>query len=287
MPSPVVKAFFHEGTSTISYVVSDPESRQAAILDPVLDYNASAGRVSTDSVDALATYLAAEGLDLQWVLETHPHADHLSAGRVVRERIGGRLGIGDGIRAVQDVWNGLYNLGAEVAKDGSQFDRLFADGDEFTLGRLPVRVLHTPGHTPACVTYLIGDAAFVGDTLFMPDFGTARADFPGGDARQLYKSIQRILALPPETRIFTCHDYCPGGRELRWESTVAEQRAANKHVRDGIDEEAFVAMRRERDACLNAPALLLPSLQVNIRGGDLPPPDDNGTRYLRIPLNRF
>ena len=285
--SPDIHGFYDPATATVSYVVSHPSSRHAAIIDPVLDYEPRAGRVSHGSADRIAAHVAAAGLSVDWILETHPHADHLSAGALLKERLGGTLAIGAGVTAVQETWTAIYNLGAALPADGSQFDHLFADGERFKIGALEAEVWHTPGHTPACVCYRIGDAVFVGDTLFMPDFGTARADFPGGDAKILYQSIRRILSLPPETRLFTCHDYCPGGREVAWETTVGEQRKANKHVRDGVDEAAFVAMRSERDKELDVPDLLLPAIQVNLRGGHLPAPEANGTAYLKIPLNRF
>ncbi|WP_435104236.1 MBL fold metallo-hydrolase [Arhodomonas sp. AD133] len=286
MQQPQVQAFFDPATFTVSYVVSDPHTRQCAIVDSVLDYDPNAGRTSTASADAIIEYVRANDLAVHWVLETHVHADHLSAAPYLVEHLGGQLGIGEHIATVQNTFGKLFNAGTEFARDGSQFHRLFHDGDTFEVGSIPARVLHTPGHTPACCTYVIGDAAFVGDTLFMPDFGTARADFPGGDARTLYRSIQRVLSLPPQTRLFMCHDYkAPGRDEYRWETTVAEERAHNVHVHDGVDEDAFVAMRTKRDAGLAMPRLLLPSVQVNMRAGDLPPPEDNGTRYLKIPLN--
>lgn len=284
---PDIQGFYDPTTATVSYVVTDPASRHAAIIDPLLDYEPRAGRISHDSAERIAEHVAAAGLSLDWILETHPHADHLSAGALLKARLGGTLAIGAGVKTVQQTWKAIYNLDAELPADGSQFDHLFADGERFRIGELEAEAWHTPGHTPACVCYLIGDAVFVGDTLFMPDFGTARADFPGGDARVLYKSIRRILSLPPETRLFTCHDYRPGGRAVAWETTVGEQRKANKHVRDGVDEAAFVAMRSERDKDLNAPDLLLPAVQVNLRGGQLPEPEANGIAYLKIPLNRF
>ena len=282
-----VSAFYDRQTATVSYLVADAASRRAAVIDSVLDFNPHSGRTGTASADRIAASVEERGLTVDWLLETHPHADHLSAAPYLQRRLGGRIAIGAAILEVQEVWREIYDLGDDLACDGSQFDRLFADEETFQIGGLLARVWHTPGHTPACVTYLIGAAAFVGDTLFMPDFGTARADFPGGDARRLYRSIRRILSLPPETRLFTCHDYCPGGREPAWETTVAAQRAGNKHVRDGIDEAAFVALRCDRDRDLDAPDLLLPAIQVNIRGGRLPAPGANGTVYLKLPLNRF
>jgi glyoxylase-like metal-dependent hydrolase (beta-lactamase superfamily II) len=275
-----IHALHDPATGTVSYVVHDPASREAAIVDPVLDYDAAAGRTSTRSADALLAHLRAEQLSLKWILETHAHADHLSAAPYLRDQAGGQIAIGERIRTVQATFGRFFNQ--PVVDDG--FDRLLNDGDTLPLGQLTITALLVPGHTPADLAYQVEDAVFVGDTLFMPDVGSARADFPGGDARQLYRSVQRLLALPPATRLFVCHDY-PQGRAPRWESTVAEQRASNIHVHEGISEDAFVAMRQARDATLGAPALILPSLQVNIRAGQLPPPDDNGVRYLRIPLN--
>ncbi|MFZ5522180.1 MAG: MBL fold metallo-hydrolase [Pseudomonadota bacterium] len=282
---PRIQAFFDPQTWTVSYVVADPATRMAAVIDPVLDYDSKSGHTATSSADRLLAHVRAEGLTVQWILETHAHADHLSGAHYIREHAGGRIAIGGHIRAVQATFKTLFNLERSFLADGSQFDHLFSDGESFSIGNLPATALHVPGHTPADMAYLIEDAVFVGDTLFMPDVGTARADFPGGDARQLYRSIRRLLALPPATRVFVCHDYPPAGREPHWETTVAEQRAHNIHVHDGIDEDAFVAMRQARDATLEAPALILPSLQVNVRAGQLPPPDDNGVAYLRIPIN--
>ena len=285
-PNPVVKAFFDPDTFTVSYVVSDPATAKAAIIDSVLDYDAKSGRTRRTSADALIAYVREEGLDVDWILETHVHADHLSAAPYLKEKLGGRLAIGSNIRVVQDVFGKVFNAGSEFQRDGSQFDHLFEDGERFMIGSLEARALHTPGHTPACMTYVIGDAAFVGDTLFMPDFGTARCDFPGGDARTLYRSIQKIFALPGETRLFMCHDYKAPGRDVfAWETTVAEERERNIHVGGGIDEDSFVAMRERRDATLDMPNLILPSVQVNMRAGDLPPPEDNGVRYLKIPFD--
>jgi glyoxylase-like metal-dependent hydrolase (beta-lactamase superfamily II) len=284
--APLVQAFFDEPTNTVSYVVSDPWTGRAAIIDSVLDFDAASGRTSTASADAIIAHVEREGLTVEWLLETHAHADHLSAAPYLQQKLGGKLGIGRAIIQVQDVFGKLFNAGTEFARDGSEFDRLFDDGDQFEIGGLSATVLHVPGHTPADMAFIIGDAAFVGDTLFMPDFGTARADFPGGDARQLYRSIRRLLELPPETRLFLCHDYkAPGREDYVWETTVAAQRAGNVHVHDGIDEDAFVAMREARDATLAVPRLILPSIQVNIHGGKLPPPEANGKRYLRIPLD--
>ena len=284
--NPQVEAFFDPATFTWSYVVSDPATKRCAIIDSVLDYDAAAGRTSTASADRLIAHVREQGLVVDWLLETHVHADHLSAAPYLRQALGGQLGIGALITRVQDTFGKLFNAGGDFATDGRQFDRLFADGDRFAIGSLEARVLHTPGHTPACVTYVIGDAAFIGDTLFMPDYGTARCDFPGGDARALYRSIQQLFALPDETRLYLCHDYLPAGRsDYVCMTTVAEQRANNLHIHDGVDEDSFVAMRLARDAALKMPALILPSVQVNMRGGELPPAEDNGVRYLKVPLN--
>jgi glyoxylase-like metal-dependent hydrolase (beta-lactamase superfamily II) len=277
-----VQAFFDKATSTVTYLVSDPATKAAAIIDPVLDFDPRSARISTGSADALLAAVEAQGLALEWILETHAHADHLSAADYLRHHSGAKVVIGDHIRTVQRTFDALF----ETETDGRVFDRLVHDGDEFELGGLAVRVLHTPGHTPACVTYLIGDAAFVGDTLFMPDYGTARADFPGGDAATLYRSIRRILDLPAATRIFVGHDYLPPGRRhFEWETTVADERARNIHVHDGVSETAFVTMREARDATLAAPTLILPSLQVNIRAGALPEPSGKGRVFLKLPVN--
>lgn len=280
-----IEAFFDEATSTVSYIVLDRSTQACAIVDSVLDYDPKAGRTSTQSADRLIARVRELGARLEWILETHVHADHLSAAPHLRAQLGGQLGIGAHIVTVQNVFGSLFNAGDDFARDGRQFDRLFADGDSFTIGSLTARALHTPGHTPACMSYVIEDAVFVGDTLFMPDYGTARCDFPGGDARTLYHSVRRLLSLPPATRLFMCHDYPPGGRAPAWESTVAEQRAHNIHVHDGIAEDDFVAMRTARDATLDMPVLILPSVQVNMRAGHLPEPEANGTRYLKIPLD--
>jgi len=279
---PQVQAFFDKATNTITYLVWDEASRAAALVDPVLDYNAAAGRISTTSAEALLAAIEERGLSLAWILETHAHADHLSAGHWLREKTGAPIAIGSGILKVQETFAPLFGVEA----DGAAFDRLLEDGETLPLGELTVTALHTPGHTPACVSYLIGDAVFVGDTLFMPDFGSARCDFPGGSARTLYRSIRRLLDLPAQTRIFVGHDYLPkdGRKDFAWETTVEAERAGNVHVRDGVDEEAFVALREGRDAGLPVPALLLPALQVNIRAGALPPPDPSGRRFLRIPV---
>ncbi|MFN7056648.1 MBL fold metallo-hydrolase [Hyphomonas sp.] len=288
MPAkPDLKAYFDPATNTVSYLVWDPATRAAAILDPVLDFEPNASALSSASADAMLADAASLGLDLQLVLDTHAHADHLSAADYIRQKTGAKIGIGQHITKVQKAFLPMFGE-APDAPDAGVFDQLFADGETFPLGELTVRVLHTPGHTPACLTYVIGDAAFVGDTLFMPDYGTARADFPGGDARTLYRSIAKILALPEDTRIFVGHDYLPEGRSAyRWETTVAEQRAANIHVHEGISEDEFVAMRERRDATLAAPRLILPSLQVNIRAGALPPPEKDGHVYLKLPVNRM
>lgn len=281
-----VQAFFDRATSTASYLVSDPATKAAVIIDPALDFEPKAGRLSTASADRMLGVVQEQGLDLRYVLETHAHADHLSAADYIRGRTGAKIAIGAGIVEVQKAFIPVFDAD-DVTSDGRVFDHLLDDGDELPLGRLTIRALHTPGHTPADVTYLIGDAAFVGDTLFMPDYGTARADFPGGNARTLYRSIRKLLALPPETRVFVGHDYLPIGRgEFQWETTVAEQRAKNVHVRDGITQDEFVALREARDATLPAPTLILPSLQVNIRGGALPPPSPSGRVFLKIPVAR-
>ncbi len=283
--TPDVTAFFHDATSTISYLVSEPGGAHAAIVDSVLDYDAKSGRSGTEAADKIVDAARERGLQVDWILETHAHADHLTAAPDLQEKLGGRIAIGARITEVQTIFKGVFNLGGDFATDGSQFDRLLGDGESFDVGAMRAEALHTPGHTPACATYVFGDAVFVGDTIFMPDFGTARCDFPGGDAATLYRSIQRILALPPETRLFMCHDYAPGGRAPAWETTVADERADNLHARDGIGEADFVALRNARDAAIDFPALILPSVQVNIRAGRFPPPDDNGVSYLRVPLN--
>jgi len=281
---PVIRAFFDEPTFTVSYLVADPVSRRAAVIDPVLDFDLASGKADVRSAEAILAAARAEGLTIEWVLETHAHADHLSAAPVIKAETGARVGIGEHIREVQQIFRPVFQA-EDLAPDGSAFDHLFADGERFAIGELEVEVLHVPGHTPADVAYRIGDAVFVGDTLFMPDYGTARADFPGGDARKLYRSIRRLLALPGETRLYMCHDYkAPGRDDYRWETTVAEERRANVHLHDGVSEDAFVAMREARDAGLAAPRLLLPSIQVNIRAGHFPPAEANGVSYLRIPV---
>lgn len=283
--NPKVKAFFDKTTYTLSYVVSCPATRRAAIIDPVLDFDARAGRISTHSADAIIAFCRAEGLTVEWVLETHVHADHLSAGGYLKDAFGAKLAIGEYVVAVQRTWAEIYDIANEVPADGSQFDHRFRDGEAFRLGETEMRVMHTPGHTPACVSYLAGDCAWVGDTLFMPDYGTARCDFPGGDAAVLYRTIRRMFELAPSTRVHVCHDYLPEERALAWEATMAEHRAGNVHLRDGIDEAAFVEMRERRDKTLAPPDLLLPAVQVNMRGGRLPPPHENGRRYLTLPLD--
>lgn len=280
-----IQHFYDPQTGTLSYVLSDPATGRAALIDPVLDYDFKAGRTSTRSADALERHVREHGLSIDWILETHAHADHLSAARHLQQRLGGRIAIGAQIRAVQATFKKLYNLEREFLPDGSQFDHLFEDGERFMVGSLQLTALLVPGHTPADMAYVLEGAAFVGDTLFMPDLGSARCDFPGGDAHQLYRSTRRLLALPADTLLYVCHDYPPVGRGPQWASTVAEQRARNIHVRDGISEAEFVAMREQRDATLEVPTLILPALQVNVRAGQLPPPDDNGVSYLRIPLN--
>lgn len=285
---PDVQGFFDEATNTVSYVVSDPATKTCAIVDSVLDYDLSAGRTSFRSADKVIDHVGRHGLKLDWILETHVHADHLSAAPYIQEKLGGKLGIGEKIRIVQDTFGRIFNAGTEFQRDGSQFDHLFNDGDRFRIGSIEAHALHTPGHTPACMTYVIGDAAFIGDTLFMPDFGTARADFPGGDARQLYRSIQKVLALPPETRLFLCHDYKAPGRDFfAWETTVAAERTGNVHVREEVSEDEFVAMRTARDQKLGAPRLIIPSIQVNMNAGHFPAPDQDGNVFLKVPLNRI
>lgn len=288
MSHPIVTHFFDEPTNTFSYVVQDPSSRACAILDSVLDFDYAAGRTDVRSADEIIAFVCDNGLEVEWVLETHVHADHLSAAPYLHDQLGGKTGIGAQITVVQDVFGKAFNAGTEFARDGSQFDRLFEESDTFTIGTLEGQVLHTPGHTPACLTYVIGDAAFVGDTLFMPDYGTARCDFPGGDARTLFRSIQKVLALPAETRLFLCHDYKAPERETyQHETSVAEQRTHNVHVHEGVSEDEFVKMRTERDATLGMPRLIVPSVQVNMRAGHMPPPEDNGQVYLKVPINTF
>ena len=284
-----IEAFFDETTSTISYIVVDPRSMRCAVIDPVLDYDQRTGKASTKSADAILEAAEEDGLTIDWILETHVHADHLSAAPYIQAQLGGRLAIGSHITTVQQVFGKLFNAGTDFARDGSQFNQLLDDGETFAIGTLQCRAMHTPGHTPACMTYVVSDGddtvAFVGDTLFMPDYGTARCDFPGGDARTLYRSIRKVLSLPPETRLYLCHDYQPGGRDMAYVTTVAEQRAGNIHVHDGVSEDEFATMRADRDATLEMPTLMLPSVQVNMRAGELPPAESNGMRYIKIPLN--
>lgn len=283
--TPTIEAFFDPHTWTVSYVVADPMTSRAAVIDPVLDFDFKSGQTGTVSVDRILAYLAEHALTVDWILETHAHADHLSGARHLQERVGGRIAIGEHIREVQATFKRLFNLERGFLPDGSQFDHLFKDGERFMIGSIEATALLVPGHTPADMAYVVADAAFVGDTLFMPDVGTARADFPGGNAHTLYRSMRRLLDLPADTRIFVCHDYPPAGREPRWETTVAAQRQHNIHVHDGVDEASFVAMRQARDATLDVPTLILPSIQVNVRAGHMPAAEDNGVAYLKIPLN--
>lgn len=286
MATPVVSAFFDEDTYTVSYVVSDPAMKKAVIIDSVLDYDPASGRTSTASADAVIDHVRENGFDVDMILETHVHADHLTAAPYLCDALGGKIAIGDQVGSVQETFANVFNAEPAFTADGSQFDVLLGDGEKFMVGGIEGKAMSTPGHTPACVTYVIGDAAFVGDTLFMPDFGTARCDFPGGDARTLYRSIQKIFALPDETRLFMCHDYkAPGRDEYVWETSVGEERAANVHIKDGITEDEFVAMREGRDAELGMPRLILPSVQVNMRAGHLPPAENNGIQYLKMPIN--
>lgn len=282
---PTVTPFLHEPTGTWSYVVADPSTAEAVVIDPVLDYDWRSGRTGTASAERIAAHCVAAGLGVKWILETHAHADHLSSAKYLQSRLGAGIAIGSGIRQVQATFKRVFGLGDEFRPDGSHFDRLLDDGDVLDVGSIPGRVIGTPGHTSDSVAYLFGDALFVGDTVFMPDGGSARCDFPGGDAAELYRSIQRLYALPPETRVFVCHDYAPGGRAVRCESTIAEQRASNIHVREGTTEQEFVAMRRARDATLDVPNLILPSVQVNIRAGAMPPAAADGVSYLKVPVN--
>jgi glyoxylase-like metal-dependent hydrolase (beta-lactamase superfamily II) len=285
---PDVTAFFDPATNTVSYVVHDPAGSACAIIDTVLDFDHASGRTDTASADAIIAFVRDRSYDCQWILESHVHADHLSAAPFIQEQLGGKIGIGANITMVQDVFGKVFNEGTEFQRDGSQFDKLFQDGDSFHVGQMRGDVMHTPGHTPACMTYVIGDAAFVGDTVFMPDFGTARCDFPGGSAEDLFNSVQKILALPDQTRIFVGHDYkAPGRDEFAWEATVAEHKAKNVHIGGGTSMEDFVAMREARDATLGMPKLIIPSLQVNMRAGQMPPADDNGTTYLKVPVDKL
>jgi glyoxylase-like metal-dependent hydrolase (beta-lactamase superfamily II) len=285
--NPEVSAFYHEDSGSISYVVAEPGGSRCAIVDPVMDFDPNSGRTGTGPADEIVAFVRARGLDVDWLLETHAHADHFSAAAYLKEKLGGRIATGATITKVQRLWKEIYNLPADYPADGSQFDRVLEGGERFRIGALEVLVIDTPGHTPANVTYVAGDAAFIGDTLLQPDFGTARCDFPGGSARELYHSIQRILALPPETRLFTGHDYMPGGRDAAWESTVTEQRTGNVHLQESPDVEQFVLMREARDGTLPMPRLILHALQVNINAGRLPLPEANGVAYLKIPLNRL
>ena len=282
---PEVKAFFDPATNTISYVVKDPGSKACAVVDSVMDIDYAAGRITYDHADEIIAHIRSNGLELEWLIETHVHADHLSAAPYIQDQLGGKLGIGRNITIVQDTFGKVFNEGTEFQRDGSQFDRLFDEGDTYQIGGLTAVALHTPGHTPACMTHVIGDAAFVGDTLFMPDGGSARADFPGGDAGELYDSIQKVLALPDAMRLFMCHDYGPNGRDIAWETTVADEKQHNIHVGGGTSREEFIKMRTERDATLDMPKLIIPSLQVNMRAGELPPADNDGNRFLKVPVN--
>ncbi len=284
--TPEVTAFFDEATFTVTYIVRDPNSKKCAIVDSVLDFDYASGHTDTRSADMVIAFVKDKGYEVEWLLETHVHADHLSAAPYLQRELGGKIAIGENIRIVQDTFGKVFNEGTEFQRDGSQFDALFTDGDSFHIGQMRGDVLHTPGHTPACLTYVIGDAAFVGDTLFMPDFGTARCDFPGGSADMMWDSVQKILALPDETRIFVGHDYKAEGRDtFAWETTVGEQKRLNKHVGEGKSKDDFVAARNERDGQLGMPRLIVPSLQVNMRAGQMPEPEDNGTTYLKVPVN--
>jgi glyoxylase-like metal-dependent hydrolase (beta-lactamase superfamily II) len=283
---PQVEAFFDPATWTISYVVKDPNSNACAIVDSVMDIDYAAGRISYESADKIIDYVRKHDLKVEWLIETHVHADHLSAAPYLQEKLGGKIGIGENITVVQETFGKVFNEGTEFQRDGSQFDRLFRDGDTYTIGTMQAFAMHTPGHTPACMTHVMGDAAFVGDTLFMPDSGSARADFPGGSAEALYDSIQRVLTLPDETRLFMCHDYAPGGREIQWETTVADEKAHNIHVGHGKSKEEFVKFRTERDATLDMPRLIIPSLQVNMRAGEVPT-DQDGNQMLKVPVNKL
>jgi glyoxylase-like metal-dependent hydrolase (beta-lactamase superfamily II) len=286
--TPHVEAFFDEPTFTASYVVHDPATKVAAVIDSVLDFDQPSGRTSFDSADAMIAYVEAEGLQVEWLLETHAHADHLSAAPYLQEKLGGKLVIGVEIVTVQNVFGKIFNEGTRFARDGSQFDRLLVDGGKLMIGEIPLIALHVPGHTPADMAYIIGDAVFTGDTMFMPDYGSARADFPGGDARQLYRSVRRLMKLPDQSRVFLCHDYkAPNRDEYVWETTMLAERTANVHVHEGVSEDDFVAMRTQRDATLSMPKLILPSIQVNMRGGRMPEPEENGVSYLKLPLNQL
>lgn len=282
---PEVVPFFDAPTNTISYIVRDPNSNACAVVDSVMDIDYAAGRITYDGADKIIALIQGKGWTLEWLIETHVHADHLSGAPYIQGKLGGKLGIGENITIVQDTFGKIFNEGTEFQRDGSQFDRLFTDGDSYQIGSMTAHVMHTPGHTPACMTHVVGNAAFVGDTLFMPDGGSARADFPGGDARTLYRSIQRVLALPGETRLFMCHDYGPNGRDIAWETTVADEIEHNIHVGKNTSEDAFVAMREARDATLAMPKLIIPALQVNMRAGKLPPKDEDGKSFLKVPVN--
>ena len=285
MQNPEVKGFFDETTNTISYVVSDPDTKACAVIDSVMDMDYAAGRIFYEHADEIIGYIKAQGFKLEWLIETHVHADHLSGAPYIQEKLGGKLAIGENITLIQETFGKIFNEGTKFQRDGSQFDRLFKDGDTYGIGNLSAFTIHTPGHTPACMVHVIGNAAFVGDTLFMPDGGSARADFPGGDAGELYDSIQKLLSLPDEMRLFMCHDYGPNGRDIKWETTVGEEREHNIHVGHGKTREEFVKMREERDKQLNMPGLIIPSIQVNMRAGKLPEPDDEGQQYLKVPIN--
>jgi glyoxylase-like metal-dependent hydrolase (beta-lactamase superfamily II) len=282
---PTVTGFFDESTNSVSYVARDPASNSCAVIDSVMDIDYAAGRIGYESADIVIAFIQQNDLKLEWLIETHVHADHLSAAPYIQRQLGGKIGIGENIKIVQETFGKIFNEGTEFQRDGSQFDHLFRDDDVYRIGAMTARAIHTPGHTPACMTHVIGDAAFVGDTLFMPDGGSARADFPGGDARTLYRSIKRVLSLPSATRLFMCHDYAPNGREIRWETTIAEQRLHNIHVKDGMTEDDFVAIREARDKALAMPKLIIPSLQVNMKAGELPAPDNSGRRFLKVPIN--
>ena len=282
---PEIQGFYDEATATISYIVKDPTSNAAAIIDSVMDIDYAAGRITFEHADMLISEIERQGLKLEWIIETHAHADHLSAAPYIQEKLGGKIGIGENIKIVQEVFGKIFNEGTEFQRDGSQFDALFTDGMTYKIGNMTAFAMHTPGHTPACMTHVIGDAAFVGDTLFMPDGGSARADFPGGDARTLFRSIKRVLELPRETRLFMCHDYGPNGRNIAWETSVGDERDHNIHVKDGVGEDEFVRTREARDKTLSMPKLIIPSLQVNIRGGRLPEPDRSGSTFLKVPVN--
>ena len=283
--TPRIDPFYDDRTGTITYVVADPATKRCAVIDPVLDFEPRSGRTWTESADRLIGFVRDQGIEVEWIVETHVHADHFTAAAHLKQALGGRIAIGERVMEVQETFKGIFNLGPEFSADGAQFDHLFGDGERFAIGGLEAEVLSTPGHTPSCCTYRIGDAAFVGDTIFMPDYGTARCDFPGADAATLYRSIGRVLALGPETRIFAGHDYGGEGRDPAWETTVALEKESNRHVKDGITEAAFVAMREDRDHSLEMPRLILPALQVNIRAGHMPPAEDNGVSYLKLPLN--